>query len=234
MQDNGLLGKIKVSWIATTIALIVLAYLGFVVYQNFGFRLLDTNPGVGSVATISPFFKINFNKPLNAKSVSLTTTDGFMNGYSVSGKTITIQLQYPLNENLTYTVHLKSVSSTGGKIITGQTFTIQPRVMLSSELPKDQQEALINAQDKITGAVADPIIAHLPYTTPDFTLSTLISGDEANQSHLILEATLYLSNADMGDPTSAENTYEQEVRSYIQSLKLNPDKYNIQYTVNQP
>jgi hypothetical protein len=236
MENFNLLQKVKTSWIVTVLIVLLATYVGFSIYQNFRFRLVDTNPSSSEVATISPFFKLNFNKQLDAKSVSLTVTDGFMSGrYSISGKTITLPLASRLDTNTTYTVNLKSVSSVNGKTIVNRIFHIKPQLLQFSDLPEDQQQALLNRQDRSTNSAAsDPIIGYLPHTTPDFTLSALISGDDANQSHLSLEATLYLSQADSGDPDAAIGMYKQEVIDYITSLKLDPNKYTINYSVSQP
>lgn len=72
----------------------------------------------------------------------------------------------------------------------------------------------------------DPMFDYLPHSTLDYTLTATV--DSSNKT--ILNAQLFLTEADQADPSAALAQYKQEVVEYIQSVGLNPNSYTINYT----
>lgn len=216
------------------IGVVLVAILGYGVYLNSVFRITGTNPNTSNVATSAPFLKINFNKPLNDTGLSVSGSGGIVRSYSASGKTVTVLLNGPLVLSRRYDVHLNSVISTGGKLITDKTISFVPKAVDYNKLPQDQQQTLLNEQDTHQGANTDPIVSHLPYGTLDFKLNDLVTTDASNKSVLVLQATILVSHADMSNEAAAVAQYKQEVLDYITSLGLKPSNYTINYTINEP
>src|ERR1700722_17293767 len=99
MRFNGLYKYRKPIIIAAVV--VIFLFCVFQVYSTLTFHETSTDPGVNNVATLSPFFKINFNKSLSSKNIKISYKGGAGDTYKVQGKTLTIYLNYPLSANTT-------------------------------------------------------------------------------------------------------------------------------------
>lgn len=219
-------------WLAAAVgAALFILLVVYAVYLTLTFRIVGTSPKLSNVATASPYITVSFNKNLSSNGLSVSGTEGLVTSTSVKGKNLQINLNNMTTGN-EYVVHINSVSSTSGKTIKNKDLSFKAKNIDVGNLPKEQQQTLINQQDQNQGVAADPIISHLPYGTVDFSLTAQTPDTNQDQSKLVLNAQLILSHADMSNEDAAIAQYKQEVINYIVSLGLNPNNYNIQYTVS--
>lgn len=221
--------------LVTISILVVAGIVAYLVIQNLHFRLVSTNPRTSAVSNISPFLKLNFNRTLDAKNIDIQTDRSFMQSVSTNGKTITINLK-TLDIGKLYTVRLNKVRSTDGKVLTNVTVRFVAKDIAFKDLPKDQQQAILNNQDKAPKASSDPILSVLPYATLSYKITGLVRASSAsNLSGLYVHVDVYLSDAEVaGDVQTAINTYENEAIDYIRSKGFDPAKYAIEYNVVTP
>jgi hypothetical protein len=197
-------------------------------YLALHFRVVSTNPPASNVATISPFFKVMFNKPLSSKGLSVSSKPSVIKSYSVNGDTLDIKLNIPMSSKHSYSIIISSVSDTAGAHILNTSFSFTPKYVQSQNLPSDQGKALLKQQSKYTPSHKDPILSYLPHSTLDYTLNPSIQSDGS----IVLQAQLLLPPGVTG--TEANNDiaqYKQEINQYIESIGLNPANYNIQYQI---
>jgi len=215
--------------------IVLLAWTGFTIWHQLTFHIVSTEPSVSKVSTIAPFFKVTFSQTITDSGLSIQSSQSNLIGTPlVAGKVLTIPFKAALTSGKVYTITLVNVDSSNGKKITNKAFTFKPYYIASSELPADQQQAILKEQIDNTTNSNDPILSHLPYQTTDFTLSEVTTPVKNPPKNLPLLATITLSQADSGDQAAAVAQYKQEVTSYITSLGLNPANYDITYVVQTP
>jgi hypothetical protein len=220
-----------------TCGIIVILLLGFTVWHTLTFHVISTEPSTGKVSTVAPFFKVNFSQELSSDDVQITSSPSILIGKTtISGKVLTIPFKTtPLTSGKTYSITIASITSTRGDKIKNVTFTFKPTYIPSSELPKDQQQALLKLQGGGQPAPTNPITKDLPYETTNFMLSTVVGATADNKAEKFpLLAIITPSEADMGDESTAVAQYEQAVAAYITSLGFNPSSYNITYRIQNP
>jgi len=144
---NNILIKYK-KLIILTMTLIVLLLLGLLVHNILIFRLVNTNPNVDSVGTLTPFLKLNFNRNLTRKNIQINSPNGATDSFKISYKTIEIYLNYPLKESQLYTINVNDVTDTAGIKIKNIKLDFKPTIIPFNSLPADQQKTLVNNQDK--------------------------------------------------------------------------------------
>ena len=216
------------------LVLLGLLFIGIaliVMVNGLTFHEVGTNPSLRNVSVISPFLYITFNQNLSAYSVSSTLN--ITSHAKIMGKSIYIPLPR-LIKNYSYDIELSNILSTTGKTIKSLKLQFVAKDISASNLPKDQQKAILNNKDSFVGPSNDPILSHLPYGNLDFSLSSVVGPGANGSSTLYLQARLLLSHADTYNEQVAVDQYKKEVSDYIKSLGLDPSKYNIQYTVVQP
>jgi hypothetical protein len=223
--------------IVIVIVIILVIASVFFAIKNSKFHVVSTDPNTNEVASVSPFFKINFNKTLSSNGLKVSSSPAIISSYKVSGKYINADLNIPLQLNQTYTITVGYVADAAGDTITNRTFTFTAKDVPSNGLSKEQQQALLHTQTQYLQNTSDPILGHLPYGGLTFSLSgtqTMQNG----KTVVILNARLLLTAADVNSGPDAEqaaiNQYKQDVINYIQSLGINPNNYTINYEVVQP
>ncbi|HVA11495.1 MAG TPA: hypothetical protein VNG32_05020 [Candidatus Dormibacteraeota bacterium] len=225
------LKRLKVAVVVLIVGLVILtAYHLFLLSK---FRVVSTDPNVGQVSSAIPFFKINFNKPVAGKGLIITSNPNIIGSYKVDDKTVNISLT-PLATNEAYAITINSITATDGEVITNKAFHFTAQYINPSSLPQDQQKAIIHSQENYSSPANDPIVAHLPYSTLNFTLSAQVTPGSNGKSALVLQAVLLLNEAEMSNQTAAAVQDEQMVSNYISSLGLNPSNYTIKYAISTP
>lgn len=150
---------------ALTILIPLLVVLGgWLFYQSSQFHIVSTEPDIGSVATISPFIKIKFNKTLSASKLSVSSVPSIITSHKIDNKTLTVNLVTPLNTSTKYqlTIHVSDVS---GKLI-DKVFKFSPKYTTYSQLNQDQKSAILNNQKNKPSQVTttylgfDSLISH--------------------------------------------------------------------------
>ena len=149
--------RIPVKITVPIIALILVGVLGLNILQSSRFHVTGTEPSINSVATVAPFFKINFNRQLSLSGLEVSATNSIVSSEQVSGQTLVIGMGSVLNQNTSYTITVALVHDTKGDKLTNLHFTFQPKDIAFNNLPKDQQQAILKQQ------------ANQPYTVNSIT-----------------------------------------------------------------
>lgn len=225
---------VKAAVIIGSLILIAL-FVVWLVFNVMLFRITGTNPSTSRVSNIAPFFKVQFTKNLSSERLSVSASDpSIIRKTQVDGKTLIINLNQ-LQLKKTYTVHLNHIQATSGDAIKNKMFTFTTVDIPYNNLPKDQQQGVINNQSYFTTGQNDPILAYLPASSLHYTITAMFGGDSSTKSSLVLDTKILLSNADAG--TGENDTikaYEQEATDYIKGLGFDPSKYTFQFTVVSP
>ncbi len=198
--------------------LIVVMWIAFSVHRAVSFRITGTDPSVNSVGTISPFFKINFSKPLS-KSVSVTLyPQNLSAASSVSGSVITVSFNKQLQEGETYSVHLSNISDTKGARLPDKTFSFQAQAINEGSLPADQQKALEANQARYNAIQNDGLVQLLPFSG---------GGNEFQVNYTI----------DYSSPapklviviTASSTQGQNDALNWIRQVGFDPSKYTITF-----
>ncbi len=145
MESSGIYRKFLKPAVVGVVA-VVLIFIGYRIYLSSHFRVVNTNPNTRSVATISPFLKINFNRQLSGKNLSVTSSYSVISSYKVEGKTLVINLKVPMASGYEYYIKVNYVSDMAGDVMRDKTFRFTPKKISSKNLPEDQRQALLNIQ----------------------------------------------------------------------------------------
>lgn len=145
-NPNKLVQLLKLATVA--IIIFVLAFSVYEIVSSRRFHVVGTNPDISNVATVSPFLKIKFNKPLAGKNISVTSSYSIIKSYSVQDKTLVINLSVPMTAGYSYYVKINSISDAKGDKIVNKVFSFVPKTVVAQDLPADQQQALLQAQDR--------------------------------------------------------------------------------------
>lgn len=206
-----------------------------IVWLSITFRIVSTDPALDKVSTISAYFKVTFNKKLSNNNLHVTSTpSGFVGTAYITNQSIIIPFKTILQSGKHYSITIISVESTSGKQLTNKVFNFTPTYIPSSQLSKEQQQAIL--KNELGGGYnsSDPILSHLPYNTTSFNLTQDTTKPQGSSTGVPLFAVIKLAGADMGNPDAAIAQYKQQIADYISSLGLNPANYPITYTIQQP
>jgi len=226
-NSNNILKK-RLLALAAVIVVFLIGYVVATVVKDSSFRVINTTPATSMVASDSPFFNIQFNRNLKANNLKVSANPNIVSSYRVSGSFVYINLAIPLNTNTKYTISVSGIVDSSGQKLGKQLFTFTPQLIPVQDFPKNQQQALLERQVQYDQQHNNPITNYLPHITPGFTLSYTYETIN-NKQQLILLADLFIPQAQAGNVAATNNQEKQEVISYIQSLKFNPNNYQIQY-----
>jgi hypothetical protein len=195
----------------------------------------STNPPTSSVSSVAPFFRINFTQPLSNDNLSLTVSDpSIIRRQVISNKTLILTLNQLQIDKL-YTVTINSITSKSGKTLTNQSFRFTTKNIPYNQLPKDQQQGIINTQSYSTNGQNDPILKYLPASSLHYTISAQFSNDSTTKNNLVLATQILLSQADLGSGEgNTIKSYEEEATDYIKSLGFDVSKYDFKFIVVRP
>jgi hypothetical protein len=214
--------------------ILVLVIVAFSVYDYFNFSYVSVNPSMNQIANWTPFITFKFNKTLSYKGLSVKITPNvfYGKGYSLSGDELTLFLSVPMQVNEQYHISIGSITDSHGQTIRNLNFTFRPLSKNISQLPDAQQEAL-TGRNESSPVYKNPLLAHLPYNSLDFSLSATFPTGQNNLPYLVLVAELFVPSADTGSlQQQVISQYQQEVKAYISSFGLNPGNYKIDYVIN--
>jgi hypothetical protein len=205
------------------IVCVVIFIVGLKIYQTVTFRLVGTNPSVNRVATISPFFKVEFNKNLIRQDISITSTSNVLASYSVSGSIIDILLNEPLSSSKSYSITVSNIYSTAHKHLANQKFTFTPKNVTAESLPQDQKQALNSIQQQYNRAIqGNGLVPLLPFISGGSEFRVDYTARYVDQkAHLVIVIT-----------SLTQGGYNDAL-SWIKAVGFNPANYDIVY-VNAP
>jgi len=138
--------KKRLKLLLALVIVLILLWIGFIIYDNSTFRLVGTNPISSAVNTASPAFDINFSKNVSSSQLSLSSTPNIISSYRVIGKSIDITLITPLNSGTTYTLSVKNIYDTGGKQLANLQFTFDPKYVAPNQITQSQQNQVLEQQ----------------------------------------------------------------------------------------
>lgn len=205
---------------AIVVVLILLAF-----YQLYvrPFRVVGANPNTAEVATTTPFFNVSFNKPLSEKNLSVASSPSVIKSYGVKGKTLSINLNYPMDSAKTYRITINIADTTGNRIA-NRVFSFKPHYIAYQDLPQDQQQYQLKAQTQYNQSVEDnKLVALLPFTGPNFEYHVDYDvQDTAQGNQLIIEITAPTPQA------------QQDATNWVKSQSTDFSKLTIHYINEQP
>lgn len=228
------LNRGKILYISLAIILCAVLATVYAAWQASRFHIVSTNPPISSVPYIFPYMDINCNKTLVSTGLSVSTSPNILKGYSVNGKTLRLNL-ISMTKDKEYQIFITHLQSVDGKIL-NKTLRFKAKDIPFNSLTKDQQQAIVNAQDPNDPSLLtnDPLVSHLPYGDLGYNISYVITTKN-NEPYLQIEISVILAGSDYKlDSQALQNTInqrEQAALDYIKSLGLNPLKYNIKYSV---
>jgi hypothetical protein len=201
------------------IVVLLIVFVGRAIYLSATFRLIGTDPNINSLATVSPFFKVNFNKTL-AKNVSVSVAPlDLMASYSVSGSTVTVLLNEPLTAGSLYSITVSNISDEKGKHLPNHSFVFRPQDLPESDLSAAQQQALLSIQERYTHVIdSNKLVQLLPFTGGgnEFQVSySVTSIDQQPKLTIIITA-----------PTQQG---QEDGLTWIKEVGFNPVSYSINY-----
>lgn len=132
----------RILLVVIALGVLMFGSLAYQLFLSFHFHVVSTNPNTKQVGSISPFFRVNFNKTLSNDNLSVTSNPDAISSYKVSGKTLDIDLANPLTVDKTYTITIESISAKDGSRITNKSFTFKAQDIDFEDLPQDQQDAI--------------------------------------------------------------------------------------------
>ena len=213
--------KIKYIVLAAIVFLFILIVI--IVRNSLAFKLVNTNPSSNSVATVSPFFDINFNKDLSSKALVISSPQS-ISSYKVAGKSIDIALNIPLTPNKKYLIKVSDIYSKSGQYIKPQYFYFTPKNIEGNSLPADQTQALINKEKQYDQQVeGNSLLQLLPFNGPNFEYRVNYTINySSNTDTVVIEIT---------GPTLQS---QQDALAWIKSQGYNTAKLDINYISEQP
>ncbi len=145
-MDNAVF-KRRLKQLSGTLVAVILVIIGWAIYYNQTFHIVSTNPSEGDVATVSPYFKINFNKNLSTKNINISENPQ-LGRYKINGKTLTINIENIMSQNNTYTITIGYISDTSNQAIKNSTISFKPIYQLPNDLSQSQTNQILQNQTK--------------------------------------------------------------------------------------
>jgi hypothetical protein len=199
--------------------LLTMALAAFLIYRSVIFRVVSTDPPVDSVATISPYFRINFNKELSQDiSVSLEPASTSYTS-KIEGSSISLLFNDILPENQKYEVKISNISSTNGKRLSDKSFVFTTKIISSKKLSIGQRKLLDENQERYKEKIFDdPLVKLLPFRGGgnEFQISYTVNTVNQNPQLVIVIA----SNTPKG---------QEDALNWIRLVGFDPADYKISY-----
>lgn len=126
----------------------VVFFGGKAIWNYFVFKTIGVSPALSSITTLTPQLTISFTHAPDPSKVKISDTNYAYIDYKVVKNTLVIDLDQPLNKTLNYSITLESIGDRRGNTIQNKTYSFTPKETSYENLPKSQQQALINEQDK--------------------------------------------------------------------------------------
>jgi hypothetical protein len=229
MQSNSTFSK-QIKMILLIVAVLLICGAGYLIYVSSKFHIVSTNPNTGSVASVSPFFKVNFSKQLSSKGFNVTSSPSITENPTVNGKTMSMDLDGPLDTTQTYTITINNVSDISGHVISSKTFVFSPKYIAAEDLPKDQAAYLLKQQART------PSKTNVAFSGTDGFLDAGLSSTQLNNLEEALFRYKTSAHSVAVDPNSIEpgphnpNTSTSFTLNFNVSIDSNSYKGIVVYT----
>lgn len=144
-SENRNYSKLAKTLLYFIVALVIL-FAAYQFYLSRHFRVVNTNPKTNNIAAVSPFLKVNFNRQLSSRKLSVTSSYSVIKSYRIQGKSLIVSLKSPMTASYSYSITIDSITDTKNEKITNKIFSFSPKNIAYQKLSKDQQAALLQAQ----------------------------------------------------------------------------------------
>lgn len=224
-------------------ALLMAIFVGVMIstYNSTRFSVASTNPNAKQMTTWTPFFKISFTGNLSSRGLLVSTSPKqsiYNNQVYVSGDTLTINLSVPLNPKQTYKITINNIADTSGATIKNKIFSFTPKPVTFSQITDNSQQEALMLRNEESPIYRDPLLKKLPYNTLSYNLIPYITTSSQNNLPVInIKAELLLNESQassQASETAAVSQDKESIQAYIRSFNLNPNNYNIIYSVSLP
>lgn len=218
--------------LAIVFVLLLAGFIGYIIFTSnpTGFRIAKTDPKTSDVATLTAFIQVEFSEPIVKDSVKIPQQDS-VSRFDISDKTIKFYLGN-VEKDKKQTITIESVTSQTGKKLTNQKISYKPKDTPWSKIPPEQQTAVLEGQEHKSTTNTDPVMQYMPHNTINYKLNAVIDNNTVK-----LHATITPSNADTDGTVvnpAVVDQYKREVVAYLQSINIDPAKYNLTYSVVNP
>jgi hypothetical protein len=109
-------------------------------------QITGTNPDPSTLNTTSTFLKVTFNHQLSSKGLSVSSQPSIVTSSTVSGNTLTINLNQSMTGGTNYIITINSISDTSNGQLTNKVYSFKPAATAFNNLPTDQQNAALQQQ----------------------------------------------------------------------------------------
>lgn len=140
-----MLNRIVVRRLVVAFLALLLIFAAYQLYLSRQFHIVSTDPKLNNVASVSPFLKVNFNRQLSSKGLSVTSTPDVVSSYSVSGKVLDLSLKQPMDVSSSYTITI-NIADIAGARLSDQKLVFKPLLVPYGDLSKEQQSAILKSQ----------------------------------------------------------------------------------------
>lgn len=217
----------KIIALGVLLSIFIVGGLGFRVTS---FRVVSVEPDTKNFSAISPFMDVVFSKPLDDKSLIVSSVTSSVASTAVIDKTRLRIYLNNLRADERYVISISSIQSTSGKKMKDLVYDFVAKDIPFDKLSSSQRQAILKYQDTPYPTRNDPILNFLPHGDLNYELSANVQGTK-----LIIQARLLLSAADVRiNEAAAVAKYKEQVVGYIKSKNLDPSKYTIEYEVVRP
>lgn len=217
----------------------LLVILGFGIYkiwENTQFRVIATTPSISrSVTTGTSVIKIDFSHDLSSEGVYDRTiiAEGQSHIREVEQRDRSLYIRlFELSEGNEYKIKLKDIFSSDGEVLRGYEINFIATYIPYERLSQAQKD--LESQETDRFEPDDPILDHIPFSTIGYSIEPVHDTTEEGVYSLIINAKIFLSNADRGFEDQATEAYKQEIFNYLQSKDINPEDYQFNYIVHDP
>jgi len=222
MENESVQGVIWLRRLAMVVGLLIILAIGLTVHRSATFRFVGTDPNINAVATTSPFFKINFSKNLGKGVVVTTNPLSLMASYQVSGSSVIVLLNSPLEANHQYRINVANISDVKGQRLANRSFVFSARNIAFNNLPADQKKALLSIQSRYNQVIqGDKLVQLLPFTSGGNEYRVSYTVNYINQQPKL---TIII--------TAPTQQRQAEAINWIKEVGFNPNKYTIQYVTS--
>ncbi|SRR6266542_3097094 len=205
---------------------VMLVISAWVAWQQIPFRLAGTAPVLAKVTILDRSVDINFSHTLDPQKTSVKSAS-FISSYTVDKKTIHVNLS-GLDLNEQYTIAVPRATDRSGHTLRDLSFKFTAAKGDESKLSAAQKQKLLQEQQQSKPeTVTDSVLQYVPYATLDFRIDPVAEGDK-----LKLHIQLLLPPNVSGDQENSQIALSKsEAVFYLQSHKIDMNKYTIEYEV---
>ncbi len=218
-MQNELFTKKQLRVLLVLVLLLVVVVVGFSVYRSVTFRLVGTDPDTTAVGTISPFFKIKFNKPLSKDIVVSFSPQDLPATYEIKDSVVTVLFSQPLEQNQPYEIHLANISDIKHRHLPDKSFGFEADVIDAASLSPDQKQVLETDQRQYNDAVQnDKLVKLLPFAGGGNEFQVSYTVNYVNRKAQLIIVI-----------TSATPQGQADGLNWIRQVGFNPADYKISY-----